>query len=76
MEEDGDYSEWTYLSATRSLSSKAVWAEVKFTVEDEHNPTDIWIDDIAFCAGTAPCAPDPVTPGPASTTSPSPPPAC
>jgi hypothetical protein len=75
VEEDGDYSEWTYLSATRSLSSKAVWAEVKFTVEDEHNPTDIWIDDIAFCAGTAPCAPDPVTPGPASTTSPSPPPA-
>jgi len=75
VKEDGNYSEWTYLNASRSLSSKAVWAEVKATVEGERNVADIWIDDIAFCAGAAPCAPDPVTPGPASKTSTAPAPA-
>ena len=63
---DGEYGEWTYLYASREVSSKIIWAEIKATVDGERNKADIWIDDIAFCAGLKRCSPDPVPPGPTS----------
>lgn len=61
-----NYSQWTYLQASRTVNSPVKWAELKATVEGERNRADIWIDDLQFCVGLQPCSPDPATPGPAS----------